>query len=223
LRKRWQAVKAFAVTLTAIVSLSTLVCGLPLNITWFQECILNFSGKVISAYPNQSIDSFLVRLLTDIPVDIWNYTEGDWRFKLIRYTLFLVLISGTALTVLRSQQIESSETENLEFSSFLCLMLVISPISWNHYYLFLLLPISLYLGGQLAIPNRWQWNTAMTFSILLLSTPNVRDVPFTNPILAAFTRHFLVSHFFWGGILFLAILLAARWRIELHYKASKEN
>ena len=223
LRKRWQTVKGFFATLTAIASLSILICGFPLHLDWFRECILNFSGKVVSAYNVQSADSFIIRLLTNAPIDNWDYTEGDWRFKLLRYTLFLILIGGTVFTTLCSQKIKSTKAESLEFSSFLCLALLISPVSWTHYYLVLLLPIALYLGGKLGIPNQWQWNTAMWLSILLITTPNVRDVPFTNPILAAFTRHFLVSHFFWGGTLFLGILLAARWRIELCYKSSKEN
>ncbi len=213
LRKRWQVVKSFFVTLSAAVGLSVLVCGLNLNVTWFKECILAFAGKVVAAYNVQSVDSFVIRLVTNAPIDTWDYTEGSWLFKLLRYSLFLILIGGTIFTLLRSRQIQSPEVENLEFSSFLCLALLVSPVSWTHYYLVLLLPIALYLGGQLGIPNRWYWVTPMMVSILLLTLPNVRSVTSANPLLAALTRHLLVSHFFWGGVLLLGILLSARLRL----------
>ncbi len=207
LRKRWQAVKGFFATLLAIVSLSILVCGFNLNLVWFQKCILTFSGKVVAGDTVQSVDSFLIRLLTNAPISSYDYVEGDWVFKLLRYAVFLVLIGGTMLTMLRSRSVQSTETESLEFSSFLCLTLLISPISWTHYYLLLVLPIALYMGGQLGISNRWQWSAAMVLSIVLLITPNIRNIPH-HPVMAALTRHILVSHYFWGGILLLGVLLA---------------
>jgi hypothetical protein len=199
-------VKGFFATILAIVSLSILVCGFNLNLVWFQKCILTFSGNAVAGDTVQSIDSFLIRLLTNAPINSYDYVEGDWLFKLLRYALLLILIGGTILTILRSRQAQSTETESLEFSSFLCLTLLISPISWTHYYLLLLLPIALYMGGQLGISNRWQWSAAMVLSIVLLSTPNIRDIP-QDPVMAALTRHILVSHYFWGGLLLLGILL----------------
>lgn len=211
LRRRWSVVKGFFASLLGIVSLSILVCGLSLNITWFQKCILTFSGKAVAGNAVQSVDSFLIRLLTNAPIDSYDYVEVDWVFKLLRYTLLAILIGGTILTILRSRQVKSPEIESLEFSSFLCLTLLISPISWTHYYLLLLLPIALYLGGQLGISNRWQWNAAMLSIIVLVIAPNIRNIP-QNPVIAALTRHVLVSHYFWGGILLLVVLLATLWR-----------
>ena len=212
LRKRWQVVKGFLVTILMTVGLSVLVCGINLNLIWFRECILAFVGKVLAAYNVQSVDSFVIRLLSDAPIDTWDYTEGSWLFKLLRYSFFLILIGGTSFVILRSPANSSAEAENLEFSSFLCLTLLVSPISWTHYYLVLLLPIALYLGGQLGIPNRWYWFIPMAFSILLVTLPNVRSITSENSVIAALTRHFLVSHFFWGGVLLLGILLSARYQ-----------
>jgi Glycosyltransferase family 87 len=212
LKKRWQIVISFFVTLFAITGLSILVFGLSLHLVWFKECILAFSGQVFAAYNVQSVDAFLIRLLTDTPIDAAKYIQGDWLFKLLRYGIFSLLIGGTLLVCWRSRHITSTEVENLEFSSFLCLTLLISPISWTHYYLLLLLPIALYLGRQLSIPSQWHWSALMTSSILLVMTPNVRNVPTAHPIIVAFTRHFLVSHYFWGGVLLLGVLLASLLR-----------
>ncbi|MGF1962917.1 MAG: glycosyltransferase family 87 protein [Aulosira sp. DedVER01a] len=209
LKRRWQIVISFFATLFAIVGLSILVCGLSLNLVWFKECILAFSGQVFAAYNVQSVDAFLIRLLTDTPIDAAQYVEGNWLFKLLRYGIFSLLIGGTLLACWRSRHITSTQVENLEFSSFLCLALLISPISWTHYYLFLLLPIALYLGGQLSIPSGWRWSALMTLSILLVIAPNVRNIPTAHPVIVALTRHILVSHYFWGGVLLLGVLLTS--------------
>ena len=213
LRRRWQALKGFVATLIGIVGLSILVCGFSLNWVWFEKNILSFSDGAVIAYNNQSVDSFLLRFLTNAPIDSWELVQGNWQFKLLRYGLFLLLIGGTMAVILCSKKIESSQAENLEFSSILCLGLLISPISWTHYYILLLLPIALYLGGQLSIPRQGYWLLLMGISILLISTPHIRRVPFENPVLAAFTRYFLVSHFFLGGTLLLGILLLTRYRL----------
>ena len=227
LRKCWQGVIGFFSTLLATVSLSMLVFGFSLNLAWFQKCILTFSGKAVAGDTVQSVDSFLIRLLTDTPISSFDYVVGEGLFKPLRYAFFLVLIGGTIFTMWRSRRSQSATTESLEFSSFLCLTLLISPISWTHYYLLLLLPIALCMGGQLGISNRWQWSTAMILSIVLVITPNIRSTP-NNPLMAAVTRHILVSHYFWGGILLLGILLVTsltqpRFNAVSHSAFPEEN
>jgi Glycosyltransferase family 87 len=209
LKQRWLAVAGFIATITGVLLASILVCGLPLNITWFESCILSFSGKAVAGDTLQSVDSFLIRLLSQASIDSFDPIEVDWRFKLLRYSLFAFLMGGTVLTVLRSRRGELAAIQNLEFSSFLTLALVVSPISWTHYYLLLLLPIALYLGGCLAIPKQWPWTLAMGLSIALVIAPNVRTSPLDHPLVNIFTRHFLVSHYFWGGVLMLGVFVLA--------------
>jgi Glycosyltransferase family 87 len=214
LRKRFRAVLGFWATLGAVVSLSVLGFGLQLNLVWFQECILKFSGKIIAAYNAQSVDSFLIRLMTDAPIDTWDFAEGNGWFKLFRYGLIAILVGATILTILRRPAISSQGLEGLEYSMFLTLTVIISPISWTHYYLFLLLPVALYLGGQLHIPRHLGLQLMMLISILLVITPNVTRIPFQNPLLSALTRYFLVSHFFLGGVLLWLVLLVTHRQIR---------
>ena len=49
-----------------------------------------------------------------------------------------------------------SQRDTLEFSLVLTLAVVTSPVSWSHYYLLLLLPWGLYLGGRLRPARRSQ-------------------------------------------------------------------
>jgi hypothetical protein len=174
---------------------------------------LKFSGKIIAAYNAQSVDSFLIRLMTDAPIDTWDFVVGNGWFKLLRYSLIAVLVGATILTLLRRPAISSQGLEGLEYSMILTLTVIISPISWTHYYLFLLLPVALYLGGQLHIPRLLGLQVMTVISILLVITPNVTRIPFHNPLLSALARYFLVSHFFLGGVLLWLVLLVTHLQI----------
>jgi hypothetical protein len=222
-RKRFKAVIGCAVSLGVMFGLSVLFFGFNLNVVWFQECILKFSGQIVTAYNSQSVDSFLIRLMSDSPIDSWDLVAGDGVFKFWRYLLFAVLIGGTVLTILRRPVTQSHGVEGLEYSIFLTLTLLISPISWTHYYLFLLLPIALYLGGKLQIPRIPALQMMLLLSIFLAMAPNVTKIPFQNPWLVAVVRFFWVSHFFFGGLLLLMILLLSHWHTGrlLHPQSSE--
>jgi len=174
LRKRWKVLAAMSRTLLIVTSASLLLFGVDLHRVWFQNCILPFIGKPLPAFNIQSLDSFLVRLwlnnddlITHLSKPVaWLPIEVDWKYKLLCYTLLSLLVGGTIWLCWYSRTLATLEVENLEFSIFLCLTLISSPISWTHYYLFLLLPFFLYLGGKLAVPNRPPWSGWVMLSVL---------------------------------------------------------
>lgn len=163
------------------------------------------------AFNVQSVDGFLGRLLTDGSLHSWLPIEVGWNFKVIRLVSILLLVGMTVWICWRADLPGSLEEENLEFSIFLCLALIISPISWTHYYLFLLLPLSLYLGNGLALPQERLWSNLVLVSALLVSLP-VKPAPrLLIPGLKPIGSKLLISHYFFGGVLLLGVLLAARW------------
>lgn len=221
LRQRWSALVGFVATLVAIAGASILLFGWDLHVDWFYSCIQPSIGKLLAAYNVQSIDGFLARLL--IPgnnVMNFQFLEVGWEFKLIRYVLLSLLIGGTLLVLWRSKPPTSPEEQNLEFSIFLCLAVLTSPISWTHYFLFLLLPLGLYLGGKLAVPKGQAWLYCIAVATFLLSPPIMRDIARLQPenaLLNFLVTRVLISHYFFGGLLLLGILLAARWQTAKRY------
>jgi hypothetical protein len=211
-RKHWRALLGAYLTLLGTVTLSLVFCGWQLNLLWFQSCILAFSGKVVGSYNVQSIDSFLIRLFTKVPLDSWDMYEANLPFKLARYSLFVLFIGASLWMLFKTRHSTTSESESLEFSIFLCLAIICSPISWSHYYLLLFLPISLLISLPWINMKKWNWSIPIALVILLISTPPVKNVSIDNPLVSYFMRNFLVSHYFWGGVLLVGILLAARWR-----------
>lgn len=215
IRGRWRVVVGFSAALLAIVGASVFLFGVDLHLTWWEQCIKPSIGKPMAAYNIQSVDGFLARLVTSGElVKVWQVIEVDWDFKVIRYVLISLLLGGSIWICWRSKTPTTLETENLEFSIVLCLALVITPISWSHYYLLLLLPLSLCLTNRLAIPQKRLWFSLVALSILLVSLPVRSIILPENPVLKVLMYKLLISNYFFGGILLLGLLLAARWHIS---------
>lgn len=215
MRGRWRVVVGFSAALLAIVGASLLLFGVDLHITWFEKCILSFAGKPLAAFNVQSVDGFLARLLNDVDLKSWQPLEISWEFKVLRYLLISVLVGGTIWVCWRSKTPKTIESEYLEFSIVLCLALLISPISWTHYYLYLLLPLSMWICNLLAVPQGRIWSRLLLPIAVLVSLPVIL-VKATNPSYQFLLSKLLISHYFLGGALLLGILLTARWQTAKH-------
>ena len=210
LRRKWQIVSGFSIALLGIIGLSLFMFGINLHIVWFRQWIQPLAFQSIGAFNVQSINSFLVRLTNDYKALNWSLYLADRYVIILRYVLTASLTGVVGWVFWQSKPPVTHEEEYLEFSVILCLSLLISPLSWTHYYLFLLLPFSLYLGHKLAIPKGRIWSILMFLSLLLISLP-VLFVESSRPILTFLLAKFFISHYFFGGILLLGVLLAARW------------
>ena len=216
LRKRWQVVASYSLTLLLLGSASLLLFGFELHWVWLHH-IGRFANKAIVAYNIQSVDGFLARLLLNTHNELrnWNPIAVDNNFKLILTTLKLILLGITVWIFWRKKTPTTTEQENLEFSIILCLSLLISPISWTHYYTFLLIPFSLYIGNKLAVSQGKAWYGLMIGSIILISLPAIA-ADISSMFFKALYSKLLISHYFLGGVLLLGILLAARSRKVIH-------
>lgn len=210
-RKRWQVVAAFSGALLFLVGTSLLIYGVDLHLVW-GEHVGQFAGRPITAYNVQSLDAFLGRLLLNTTGELenWDPFDADNTFKLVRYTLLSALVGGSIFVLWRAKAPRTSAEQNLEFSIVLCLLILIAPLAWTHYYLFLLIPFGLYAGNKLAVPRGRIWTIGMWLSIVLISLPAINARTNDSFLIMMYSR-FLSSHYFLGGVLLLGVLLAARW------------
>ncbi|MBF2028570.1 MAG: DUF2029 domain-containing protein [Oscillatoriales cyanobacterium C42_A2020_001] len=212
-RRRLQVGFGFCLSILTIVGSSILLFGIDIHRAWFDFCIRPYFGKVMVAFNNQSLDAFIGRLLSDVSLTTWwPPVELGWDFKLVRYVLLSLLVGVVIWVLWRSPRPTTSEEENLEFCIVLSLAILITPISWTHYYLYLLVPLSLYLGDQLAFPKGKNWRIPILISAFLISLPSIH-IDSQNILI-----RFLVSYSFLGGLTLLSTLLAARWFIARNSK-----
>jgi len=221
-RGRWRiALGGAAVLLTAAV-LSLGVFGWELNAYWHKRCVAPFTERPMAGYNVQSIDGFLIRLkwgphlLRD-----WEPLKPGTLHKVASKVAILGLFA-TAVAALcralgkpplpwRAPEMLSPDAEARLFCIVLNLALVTSPLSWTHYYLFLLLPYAFWLGGRLIPASDRLGPGLMLASACLASLPAFIVEPDPATWLAAITSRTVVSLHLLGGLLCLGALLRAAW------------
>jgi hypothetical protein len=191
-----------------------------------KKCILRLIGKPLAAFNVQSLDGFLARLLlSDQHLTDWDPLEAPGAvYKIIRVALLVTLAGATAWALWRAQRVESKLPSDVsdrarvavmtEFWAVTCLAILISPISWSHYYLMLLGPCALWLGDRFAAASggRRPWPLLFAACVALISPPVILSVP-DDPLARVLVARIWLSHYFLGGVLMLALLLAMRRRL----------
>jgi len=221
-RRRWHVVAGGATMIGGAVLLSLLVFGIDINIGWYRNCVEPFMGGVIAAFNVQSVDGFLARLESG-PAQLTEWTPQAaalWH-KVVRSVVLAAMFVFTFVAIYRGGDGtpaagRAGERDLLEFSTVLVLAVVTSPVSWSHYYLLLLLPWALHVGGRLGLPDDGATRWLMTGGMLLASLPVI--MPVLEPgLIGALVSRTLVSAWLFGGLLMLAALL--RGMLHAHQPA----
>jgi hypothetical protein len=99
----------------------------------------------------------------------------------------------------------------LEFVVVLTLALVTSPLSWTHYYVFLLVPWALYIGGQLPLPDDAVTRRLMCGGLILVSLPIVVMSPMEPSWYASILAKTTVSAWLFGALLMFGAFVRGFW------------
>jgi len=224
MRQRWPIVAGGVTTIGVALALSIALFGVDGNIGWYQEWVVPFLNGYIPAFNVQSVDGFLIR---------WRVGEDFLRYwdppiaptlghRIARYSAFAVLFGGPFLLMWRadrrapakSTDVTPSPRDLLEFVLVINLALITSPISWTHYYLWLLIPWALYLGGELPLPDDAITRVLMRAGFTLVLVPVLMWSPTEFSWYAAFLSRTVVSVWFFGGILMFLALARGLWHTK---------
>jgi hypothetical protein len=222
-RRHWRVVGGIATTISIAVIASFAIFGVDINFGWYEHCVGPFLGRVVPAFNNQSIDGFLIRLTTGADyLFYWNPVEPTAIHENFRILLFggvfgsiFYLLSQTDGGVQTATRGGALSAEHfLEYVLVLLLSLVMSPLSWTHYYLFLLLPWGLYLGGRLSLRDDACTRWFMWSGILLSSLP-VKYVLLRSDWLNFLLSRTAASAWLFGGLCMLAAMTRTIWRTSV--------
>ncbi|MEA2989790.1 MAG: alpha,2-mannosyltransferase [Alphaproteobacteria bacterium] len=219
MRGRWRVVAGGATMVALIGLLSLWYFGININIGWYHFCVEPFAFGVIPAFNVQSIDGFILRLTTgDALLWSWVPTQLPVASKAARTIVLAAMFGATFWLIWRADRKPPGPPVSgalkardlLGFSLVLTLAFVTSPIAWTHYYLLLLLPFALHLGGCLGLPDDPVTRRLMWTGLALTSLPVV--MPQLQPGWpAALIARTLVSLWLFGGLIMLAALARGAW------------
>jgi Glycosyltransferase family 87 len=216
LRRQWSAALGMSGCLLFAVAVSVAWFGVDLHRVWFDQFVAASNANAVGAYNVQSINGFLVRLTTSGTLINWRPVDVGLGFRIAQAILSLVVIATALGSGIVGGAPRTKAAELREYAVVLCAMLVLSPISWTHYYCFLLLPIACYLASSLDVPRTTMWMALIATSAVLVSLPVMLWVP-RHPLWGAVIARILLSHYFFGGCLLLATLAAVavhrRWLV----------
>lgn len=206
--RQWRAAFGYGLTLATISALSLWYAGLASHVAWYREVIQPLSDKGLTAFNVQSIEGVLLRLQDDARLYDWTPVAMSPDIRMTGRLGAALLVGLSCLLFLRRPGTRHREAMYVELSMVLCLALLISPISWTHYYLFLLLP--LYAGNRLPMPDRGGWLAAVVVATVLL-TPPVTFAEGTGS--RGLVEKLLLSHYVLGALLLWGVLAVTRWRM----------
>jgi hypothetical protein len=215
LRRDRAGLAGFASAGAGAVLASLLLAGWTLNLHWFEFSVLKFSTQWLAAYNVQSLPAFVLRLAPDSQQFLHEWTaipEIGAGQRLAGNLLRAAVVLSAAVAWWRAPAFAGADPareakrRDLQFLLVVCLALVASPLSWSHYYAWLLVPAAFILGPHGLRDGRWP--QALACIAIVLATALVRPLAFGDGALAAAYRAFGVSHLLLAGLLAFGLVAA---------------
>jgi hypothetical protein len=219
LRGRWRVILGGASAVAAVVTASLALFGWGLHATWIDHCLRPYAANPILAFNAQSIYAFIGRFeYGAASLYNWGGQPLSFPFRILASlgigALYAAAIAAasrrTPFPVAGIRRLAGQTVTEIEFFVVLVLAIVGSPLSWSHYYVWLLIPTAFLIGGTDHFPDdaptRW-----LAWAAVALVTLPVTRVYLSNPVLAEWFARSLASHLFLGAVLMLVVLLRSRW------------
>jgi hypothetical protein len=178
------------------------------NNSVFIQKIIRLSGYSLASWNNQSLDGFFLRLMTGaLHLYDWHILALPFKIKMLKYAIVLLLMLLWLITVLAPRK-RDEQQDLLAFSLTVTLMVVLSPISWTHYLLFLVFPYLVLLSALIhnnTVPCRRLMLGGLLLTYPALALPPSCFLKLVNfPLVNTIPLSLLSSAGFFGGILLMS-------------------
>jgi alpha-1,2-mannosyltransferase len=211
-RRDWRGLAGYAATGIVISLASLAIYGWQFNRFWFETSILQIGHQWFAAFSVQSVPGFLLRLRPDWGLATsWVPVAGSALEQRISQLAMLAMYAVAALACLVARRHPPAQDgsgaalrRDLQFMLVLCLALVASPLSWSHYYCWLLIPAAFFLGDRAPIarmPRAVGW-TAIASVTPLVIWPH----DFGHGLFGTIYRTLVLSNLLLGGLLWLGLV-----------------
>jgi hypothetical protein len=200
-----RAAVSFIATGAALLAISVVWFGVDLHREWLTTFVAGPSSRPVGAYNNQSITGLLIRATTSRYLVDWVGLTLTPSLQLARTIACTAVLGSSAAVIWRTRASDTWAVLFAHQSILLCTMVLISPISWTHYYCFLLLPMAAWLCRP-GLVRTWR-DTAFAVGALLVSLPVTLWIP-SHPFYGPVVARGLLSHYVVGAALLLAAVAA---------------
>jgi hypothetical protein len=207
-RRRWRAVLAAITTTIAAGVVSVAAVGLEPHRIWLTQVIGPFANRPVAAYNVQSIAGMLAHFRRPEDLASWVPLEVSRGFMVMDYALIALVLIAVAITLLAGGPPLTRSAQWAELSIVLVVVLLVSPLTWTHYYAFLVIPLACYATGAM-IASSAAARLAIAAGAALVSAPAVLWLPHVR-ILGSLIARLGTSHYVFGALMLLGALCATR-------------
>lgn len=194
IQKKWKILISFIAAITIITGITIIIMPPSTVLYYFQSLLPNLLSSWKGDYYNQALTGLLAR----------NVTDFFWR-ELLRVIIPLIFLSVNFFIILK-MRVKTKKRQNLEIVSLLILNVLVNTFSWQHHYVFLILPFFVISFTIYKLSNRKFLYIPLIISYVLVSI-NLKD-PNILPIL-------LQSHAFFGGLTLWIISIYMLYKYKL--------
>jgi Glycosyltransferase family 87 len=202
-KRQWELVTASMVSFLAMLALSLAIFGWPLHVEYYQSAIAANLGQTLIAYNNQNPFAFVARYLYDPALFDWTMVPvPPLLYSLLSWTLIAGLAGLLAWIWLRRER--APRAVLTEIALMICLAVIFWPVSWDHYYMFLILPLWVALAN---LQPRWPaWGLGLWVGAWLLQDMPARLITDADLVALPWGITFASAPFL-GCLLLMALLV----------------
>jgi len=206
-RRDVRGLLGFAATGVVAVVFSLLAFGWETNLFWFETSVLKYSQSWLADFSVQSIPAFLERITLGGGAGDWAPRAPSPLEKLAAQLATAMIFALAAYACWKNAAQKESDPRDrltLQFLLVVTLSIAASPLSWAHYYMWLLAPAAFFLGWRETLSKQerlWGWVGIACITPLVTWTP-----PESRAALPAIYTSFLASHFLFGGLIWFGLI-----------------
>lgn len=213
-RRNWRLVIGAALGALVIIAVTWFTVGWNGLLGFANTILAQLQAGGVAAFNNQSISGFLLHALTKGDVNGWETIPVPLWVTLLRYLLVLVLVAAVVWVMRRRpEKLSRPElAEDLDLGLLIGVMLLVSPITWYHYYVWMLLPVVIVFDYLLthATPRRRLVLFAVAYGLLVIQGFSQIRAFDQQAIQEVWLLRVLLSSSFFGAVLFIGLNLRLR-------------
>lgn len=217
-RGQWRVVIGGGAAIGAAVLLSLALFGWNAHLIWYESSVLQFGRDPLPALNVQSVASALARLeLGPVAVLDWTPHQLSTPLQLVASASTFLLLAFAVVAVMVPRPADGTAgtqevAREIEYLIVLMLACIISPLSWSHYYAWMLMPIAFFIGKGPHFSHAPLARCVGWISIVVGAAP-MMQLYFGSPFLEDINARLGTSRLLFAGLLMLGLLIWSRWRI----------
>jgi hypothetical protein len=215
-RRQWRVLAGAITAVAVLIIISLATVGLDANIAYIRLIINELGKGGMAAFNNESLTGFLLHTFTSGDVNSWqDMAMARWltavRLVILLITLFLFVWA------MRKPHRQDSFDEDMDLSLVILFMLIASPITWYHSYMWLIFPVLVifdYLAKKPKPPRKYILWFALGYGLTVFE-----GICIVRPFAPDAIQHIrilriMLSQSFFGAIILAALIWTLRTQKE---------